>query len=75
MTKIQAHFDLERPLDEVLMQGISKAHSVYGIERITVAPTLDAITVEYDATRLNPMEVESVLWKSGIPARLKEALG
>ena len=74
MTKIQLHFDLERPLDETLMYAISRAHTVYGIERIMVAPTLDSITVEYDATRLNPMEVESGLWKLGIPARLKEAL-
>jgi len=71
MTKIQLRFELERPLDEVLMERIAKANSVYGIEHIYVAPTLDALTVEYDATRMNPMEVESVLWKAGIPAQLK----
>jgi allophanate hydrolase subunit 1 len=36
-----------------------------------VAPTLDSITVEYDATRLNPLEVEAVLRKAGIPAQIK----
>jgi hypothetical protein len=71
MTKIQLHFDLERPLDEALMERIAKANAVYGIERIFVAPTLDALTVEYDATRLNPMEVEAVLQKRGIPALIK----
>jgi hypothetical protein len=68
MTKVQAQFDLTRPLDEVLMEQIAKAHTVYGIARIYV-PTLDSITVEYDATRLNPMEVESVLLRAGIPVR------
>jgi hypothetical protein len=71
MTKIQQRFALERPLDETLMQHIDKAHTVYGIIGIAVAPTLDSITVEYDATRLNPLEVEAVLRKAGIPAQMK----
>jgi allophanate hydrolase subunit 1 len=71
MTKIQLHFELLRPLDETLMERIAKAHTVYGIVRIEVAPKLDALMVEYDATRLNPMEVEAVLLKAGIPLRLK----
>ena len=71
MTKIQQQFALERPLDEVLMQRIDKAHTVYGIIGISVAPTLDSITVEYDATRLNPLEVEAVLRKAGVPAQIK----
>ena len=69
MTKVQAQFDLTRPLDEALMAQIAKAHAVYGIARISVAPTNDSITVEYDATRMNPMEVESVLLRAGIPVR------
>jgi allophanate hydrolase subunit 1 len=71
MTKIQQRFALERPLDETLMQHIDKAHTVYGIIGIAVAPALDSITVEYDATRLNPLEVEAVLRKAGIPAQIK----
>ncbi len=67
MTKIQVHFDLARPLDETLMENIAKANAVYGIERIAVAPSLTALTVEYDATRMNPGEVESVLLRAGLP--------
>ena len=74
MTKIQLHFELERPLDDVLMKAINKANAMYGIERISVAPALDAITVEYDATRLTPLQVDSVLRSLAIPVRQKSQL-
>ncbi|MEO8127040.1 MAG: hypothetical protein ABJF23_09235 [Bryobacteraceae bacterium] len=67
MTKIQVHFELARPLDDDLLEAIAKANAVYGIERITVAPSLRALMVEYDATRMNPREVEAVLLRAGIP--------
>ena len=67
MTKIQAHFDLARPLDEALMENIAKANAVYGIERITLASSLIALTVEYDATHMNLREVEAVLLRAGLP--------
>jgi hypothetical protein len=67
MTKVQIRFRLEKPLDEVLLSRISDAHAIYGIQTIQVAPTLDGLTVEYDATRLRPAEVESALENAGIP--------
>ena len=67
MTKVQVRFRLERPLDELLLSRISDAYSIYGIQRIQVAPSFDALTVEYDATRLRPAEVESALANAGIP--------
>jgi hypothetical protein len=67
MTRVQLQFDLLRPLDDVLMDRIARAHGVYGIEHIKVAPNLQSITVEYDATRMNPSEVEAVLLRAGIP--------
>jgi len=70
MTKIQVHFELARPLDEDLLEAIAKANAVYGIERIAVAQSLRALTVEYDATRMSPREVESVLLRAGIPIQL-----
>ncbi len=66
MTKVQIRFRLQRPLDDVLMARISDAHSIYGIHRVQVAPSLDSLTVEYDATRLRPAEVESALAGAGI---------
>jgi allophanate hydrolase subunit 1 len=67
MTKIQLQYHLTRPLDEKLLEAISRANSVYGIERITLAPAMDKLLVEYDATRMNPNEVQAVLLRSGIP--------
>jgi hypothetical protein len=67
MTKIQVEYDLQRPLDEQTMARIAAANSVYGIERIAMDPSGNRITVEYDASRLNPMEVETVLLRRGIP--------
>ena len=67
MTKIQLQYHLTHPLDEKLLESISRANSVYGIERITLTPAMDKLLVEYDATRMNPSEVQSVLLRSGIP--------
>jgi allophanate hydrolase subunit 1 len=67
MTKVQIRFRLSRPLDTVLLPRIAEAHSLYGIHRVTVSPARDSVTVEYDATRLNPAEVESALARAGIP--------
>ena len=67
MTKVQIRFKLQRPLDNVLLARISDAHAFYGIYRVTVAPSMDSLTVEYDASRLKPAEVESALTGGGIP--------
>jgi hypothetical protein len=67
MTKVQIRFRLERPLDDVLLARLSDAHAFYGIHRVSLAPAMDALTVEYDATRLQPAEVESALLGGGIP--------
>ena len=69
MTKVQLRFRLQRPLDDLLLSRISDAHTIYGIQRIQVWPTLDGLTVEYDATRLRPAEVESALANAGIPVQ------
>ena len=66
MTKVQTEFRLGKPLDEAMMARIADAHSLYGILRIKVASSLDNLTVEYDATRLRPAEVESALAGAGI---------
>jgi hypothetical protein len=68
MTKVQIRFRLLKPLDEGLLSRISDAHAYYGIQRIQVEPSLDALVVDYDATRLRPAEVEAALAAAGIPA-------
>ena len=67
MTKVQIRFKLQRPLDDVLLARVSDAHAFYGIQRISLSPSMDAMTVEYDATRLKPAEVEHALLGGGIP--------
>jgi len=66
MTKVQIQFKLTKPLDDVLLARISDAHAFYGIKRIQFSPAMDGLTVEYDATRLKPAEVESALAGAGI---------
>jgi allophanate hydrolase subunit 1 len=67
MTKVQVSFRLQRPLDDVMLARISDAHALYGIQKVQVAPSLDSLMVEYDATRLRPAEVEAALASAGIP--------
>lgn len=67
MTKVQMHFTLQRPLDGPTMTRISDAHALYGIIRVKLDQSLNGITVEYDATRLRPAEVEAALSGFGIP--------
>jgi hypothetical protein len=71
MTKIELHFKLTRRIDdEKLMDAVSRIHGVYGFVRATLAPTLDALTIEYDASRLNAQEVEDWLHRFGLPVQL-----
>jgi hypothetical protein len=67
MTKVQIRFQLPKPLDEVLMARIADVHALYGLYHVKLEPSMDAITVEYDATRLRPAEVEAALAGAGIP--------
>jgi hypothetical protein len=67
MTKVQIHFRLQRPLDNTMLTRIEEVNVLYGIQRVRVAPSMDSLTVDYDATRLRPAEVESALAAAGIP--------
>ena len=67
MTRVQLRYDLMRPLDETLMEQVARVHGVYGILRVQPSPSLDKLIVEYDASRLSAMEVETVLHKAGLP--------
>jgi hypothetical protein len=67
MTKVQKHFRLQRPLDESLMDQIAAANSIYGIDRIQIAPSREELMVEFDASRLRTAEVETALQRAGIP--------
>lgn len=66
MTKVQLEYKLTRPIDDATMDAISRAHGVYGMIRVALAPSMDRIIVEYDASRLSPLEVEARLHELGI---------
>jgi len=68
MTKVQIRFRLRQPLSDSLFQTIANAHALYGIQRVQLSAAMDSVTVEYDATRLSPAEVESALSGAGIEA-------
>lgn len=67
MTKVQIHFELERPLDEELLGELAAAHGVYGMSRIVPSADLRSLVVDYDASRLSAYDVEAVLRRAGIP--------
>jgi hypothetical protein len=67
MTKVQLRYDLMRPLDEAMMEQLARVHGVYGIVRVRPSESLDKLIVDYDASRMSEMEVETVLHKAGLP--------
>lgn len=67
MTKVDLHYDLVRALTDEDAKSIADVHSYYGIMRVKLAPSMDKIDVEYDASRLKEKEVEAVLCRYRIP--------
>jgi len=67
MTKLQLHYPLVRPLIDSDAGAFAGVHSFYGILGVRVAPSLDNVSVEYDASRLSEKDVEAVLNRFGIP--------
>jgi hypothetical protein len=58
---------LTNPLRDEQAAGVARAHRHYGIYRIRVAPSLDEIDVDYDASRLSEQDVERALVENGVP--------
>jgi hypothetical protein len=74
MTKVQLEYDLVRPLTDQDAAAIGDVHSWYGIERVQLAPSLDRLRVEFDASRLSEKDVEAVLQRFGLPIQRKWAI-
>jgi hypothetical protein len=68
MTKVELQFQLTGPLDDALLSRIAAAHGIYGILRVQVAPSLDRLSVDYDASRLSRDQVIAIVRGLGIPA-------
>lgn len=69
MTKVQLHYELNRPLTDADEKAVRDVHSHYGIQHVHLAPTLDKLNVEYDASRLTEQDVEGVLTRFGLPIK------
>lgn len=67
MTKVQLQFALTKPLDGLMLDQIARVHAVYGLARVQMNPSLDALTVDYDASRLTAADVEAALHRAGLP--------
>ena len=67
MTKVQFDYDLLRKITDEDAEAIGNIHSHYGIQKVRIAPSLDRITVDYDASRLSAADVASVLACYGLP--------
>ncbi|HEY2844315.1 MAG TPA: hypothetical protein VGJ09_11720 [Bryobacteraceae bacterium] len=73
MTKVTLHYTLERKLAEDDFANVAAVQSVYGMARVALAPSLDKVTVDYDASRLKKDDVEAALARYGIPIAHRDA--
>jgi hypothetical protein len=67
MTKVQIRYRLQKPLDDTALPHLKAASAIYGILKLKLAPAMDAVEVEYDATRLKPADVANALAVAGVP--------
>jgi hypothetical protein len=67
MTKVDITFKLARDLNDRDLEQISHIHSVYGILMARLLPSGDGLFIEYDASRLSPLEVRGTLEQHGLP--------
>lgn len=72
MTKVEAKYELTRPLDDTLLEAIDRVHGVYGLAMVRLAPSMDELIVHYDASRLKLPDVDSALMRAGLPVHRKE---
>ena len=68
MASTEIRFRLLKPLDEAGLERLACLHSVYGIHRVRPSEDLEEITVDYDASRLTPEQVEALLRRFGLAA-------
>lgn len=64
MTKVQVQFRVLQPPDSAAIKKLADTSSLYGILRLQL--DTEALTVEYDASRLRETDVEAALRHAGI---------
>ena len=68
MTKVVARFRLQSGLTERQLARLADLRGVYGVLGFDLDQANHRLSVEYDATRLRPEEVTSLLHRAGVPA-------
>ena len=66
MTNVEINYKYGMSPDEAVMRGVDNIREVYGIRRLRIDEQARNITVEYDATRLNPATIASLLRRTGL---------
>ena len=69
MTRVELQYDMVQPLGEAEYERLSRLLSVYGLMGVKLRQDLTGMTVEYDATRLNPDGVDRVLMTNGLSVK------
>jgi copper chaperone CopZ len=66
MTNVEISYNYGMSPDKAVMRGIDNIREVYGIRRLKFNEDSRSVAVEYDATRLNPATVASLLRRTGL---------
>lgn len=69
MTRVELRYELEKPLNESNYERLSRLLSIYGLMGVKMDADAGGMTVEYDATRMNPAGVDRVLMANGLPVK------
>jgi hypothetical protein len=67
MTKVLVRYHLQSPLAETHLARLADLRGFYGIISFEHDPNAATLAVEYDAARLRPPEVASLLRRRGLP--------
>ena len=70
MTNVEISYKYGMSPDEAVMRGIDNIREVYGIRRLSFDKQARSVNVEYDATRLNPATIASLLRRAGLDVQL-----
>lgn len=66
---MELEYDLVKPVNDAGYERLSRLLSVYGLMSVKLKQDLTGMTVEYDATRLNPDGVDHVLKTNGLSVK------
>jgi hypothetical protein len=69
MTTVEIIFSYASHPSEGAMRAVNAVREVYGIRRIVFDEKAKQVRVEYDATRLNAAQVESLLRRAGLDVK------